>query len=263
MEVTETHADGLKREFKVEVRTGKPQVVYREAITGQASADETFERGGDDGPGEFVFGHVALTVAPNDRGTGHSVSWNWPAAGQEPPRNLEAIKSAIEEGIQQSFVSGPVQGYQLEDVGVTVDAVTPRDGLSTMVGYTVAAATSVRSAVKSAAPVLLSPIADVEVTTPLEKHPYVEEMYQLDGEISTNVGVMRRGAYFWRPPQVSHGPIASRPGFLALFRSNGGARSTDWSAEEYPVVWDAPSRPVLPDSLRDVAYGEFDAARLY
>ncbi len=105
--------------------------------------------------------------------------------------------------------------------------------------------------------------ADVEVTTPLEKHPYVEEMYQLDGEISTNVGVMRRGAYFWRPPQVSHGPIASRPGFLALFRSHGGARSTDWSAEEYPVVWDAPYRPVLPDSLRDVAYGEFDAARLY
>ena len=102
-----------------------------------------------------------------------------------------------------------------------------------------------------------------EVTTPLEKHPYVEEMYQLDGEISTNVGVMRRGAYFWRPPQVSHGPIASRPGFLALFRSHGGARSTDWSAQEYPVVWDPPYRPVLPDSLKNIAFQEFDSAQLY
>lgn len=101
------------------------------------------------------------------------------------------------------------------------------------------------------------------VETPLEKHPYVEEMYQLDGEISTNVGVMRRGAYFWRPPFVSHGPIASWPGFMALFRSHGGSRTTDWSEEKYPVIWDPPYRPVLPDGLAAVAFQPFDADQLF
>ena len=102
-----------------------------------------------------------------------------------------------------------------------------------------------------------------DVTTPLEKHPYVEEMFQLDGEISTNVGVMRRGAYFWRPPFVSHGPIASQPGFTALFRSHGGSRTTDWSAATYPVVWDPPYRPVLPEGLHDLAHQPFDDGQPY
>ncbi len=159
--------DRLKREFKVEVRTGKPQVVYREAITSQARADETFERGGEDG-GDHVFGRVALTVNPNERGGGHAIEWSWPAAGAEAPRNLAELKEAIEEGITQSFVSGPVQGYALDDVTVTVTDVETRDGLSSVVGYTVAASTAARAAVRNASPVLLSPIADVEVTTPPE-----------------------------------------------------------------------------------------------
>jgi len=108
----------------------------------------------------------------------------------------------------------------------------------------------------------MDPLPDT-VETPLEKHPYVEEMYQLDGEISTNVGVMRRGAYFWRPPRVSHGPIASRPGFMALFRSHGGARSTEWSAKKYPVVWNAPYQPVLPGRLRERVLRAFDSSQLY
>jgi len=160
-------ADRLKREFKVEVRTGKPQVVYREAITAAATADEVFERGGEEG-GEYVFGHVVVKVAPNERGAGHTLDWAWPPEGTEPPRNMDALKKAIEEGIRQSFVSGPVQGYQLDDVGVTVADVEVREGVTNVVGYTVAASTAARHAVKSASPVLLSPIADVEVTTPPE-----------------------------------------------------------------------------------------------
>ncbi len=103
----------------------------------------------------------------------------------------------------------------------------------------------------------------IRLETPLEKHPYVEEMYQLDGEISTNVGVMRRGAYFWRPPFISHGPIASWPGFMALFRSHGGARMTEWSAQKYPVVWDPPYAPVLPERLRQHALQPFSAFELF
>lgn len=160
--------DRLKREFKVEVRSGSPQVVYREAITAEAKADETFERGGEEG-GEYVFGHVALKVAPAERGAGHSIVWKWPADGKDLPKGAEAVKTAVEEGITQSFVSGPLHGYQLDDVTVTVTAVELKDTpLTNLIGYTVAASTAMRAALKAATPVRLSPVGDVEVTMPPE-----------------------------------------------------------------------------------------------
>jgi len=71
---------------------------------------------------------------------------------------------------------------------------------------------------------------------------------------------VRQGAYFWRPPLVSHGPIATLPGFMALFRSHGGSRTTQRSAEEHPLVRDAPHRPALPPRLQRVAFQPFNAS---
>jgi hypothetical protein len=83
-----------------------------------------------------------------------------------------------------------------------------------------------------------------------ETHPVVEESFLLDGEISMHCGVMERGAYFWRPPNIEHGPVGTRKGFTAFFRTKGGPLSTKWSAEAKPIVWDAPYAPALPESLR-------------
>lgn len=82
-----------------------------------------------------------------------------------------------------------------------------------------------------------------------EKHPVVEEMYLLSGELHGHVGVMRPGSYFWRPPEEWHGPFGSLTGNLMLFRTVGGPLSTVYQEEEVEFNWDPPARPILPPDL--------------
>jgi len=80
----------------------------------------------------------------------------------------------------------------------------------------------------------------------IERHPCVEEMYLLEGDIHMSTGVMQPGAYFWRPPGIAHGPTGTTRGFVALFRAKEGAFSTEWSDSDAPVPWNADYDPVLP-----------------
>lgn len=83
----------------------------------------------------------------------------------------------------------------------------------------------------------------------LETHPVVEEVFLLSGEFHMPMGVLQKGAYFWRPPGIAHGPVGTRLGALGFFRCKGGPLTTDWSEESYPVPWDSPYEPILPDSV--------------
>ncbi|MEQ8247009.1 MAG: cupin domain-containing protein [Alphaproteobacteria bacterium] len=87
---------------------------------------------------------------------------------------------------------------------------------------------------------------DLPQTGKLESHPCVEEFFLLDGTLGWPQGMMRRGAYFWRPPGIAHGPGASLTGYLGLFRSREGPFSTDWSQVERPRPFDPPYDPILP-----------------
>ena len=81
-----------------------------------------------------------------------------------------------------------------------------------------------------------------------EKHPVVEEMYLISGELIGPQGVMRPGAYFWRPPEVWHGPYGSKTGCLMLFRTVGGPLSTVYTEEEQDFEWNPIGHhPILPD----------------
>lgn len=82
-----------------------------------------------------------------------------------------------------------------------------------------------------------------------EKHPVVEEMYLLAGELVGHVGLMRPGAYFWRPPEEWHGPFGSLTGNLMLFRTKGGPLSTEYTEHEVAFSWTPAHQPVLPDHL--------------
>lgn len=79
-----------------------------------------------------------------------------------------------------------------------------------------------------------------------ERHPCVEEMFLLDGDIHMCTGVLTAGAYFWRPPHIEHGPTGSKSGFTAMFRAKEGVFETEWSEPDQPVPWDAPYAPILP-----------------
>jgi hypothetical protein len=82
-----------------------------------------------------------------------------------------------------------------------------------------------------------------------EKHPVVEEMFLLSGELQGHLGTMRPGAYFWRPPEEWHGPFGSLTGNLFLFRTVGGPLSTVYRDDESEFSWTPPDRPILPPDL--------------
>lgn len=85
-----------------------------------------------------------------------------------------------------------------------------------------------------------------------EKHPVVEEMYLLSGDLVGPLGTMRAGSYFWRPPEELHGPFGSPTGNLMLFRTKGGPLSTVYT-EEVEFTWTPEHNPILPAELQ--AYG--------
>ena len=82
-----------------------------------------------------------------------------------------------------------------------------------------------------------------------EVHPVVEEMYLLTGESHGNRGVMRPGAYFWRPPEIAHGPYGTLTGNLYFFRTHGGPLSTRYVDGGRPFRWWPPYDPVVPEEL--------------
>jgi Domain of unknown function (DUF4437) len=86
-----------------------------------------------------------------------------------------------------------------------------------------------------------------------ERHPVVEEMYLLSGELVGPLGIMQAGCYFWRPPEEWHGPFGSLTGNLMLFRTKGGPLSTEYTEHEVDFSWHPEHKPILPPEL--VAYG--------
>ena len=85
-----------------------------------------------------------------------------------------------------------------------------------------------------------------------ERHPVIQEIFVLAGEAAGPQGIMRAGAYVWRPENVTHGPYGSTAGAVFLFRSHGGPQRTE---HDGPVAFsfDPPHRPVLPPALLSAA----------
>ncbi len=82
-----------------------------------------------------------------------------------------------------------------------------------------------------------------------EVHDFVEEMYLLSGESHGDRGVMRPGAYFWRPGEIPHGPYGTLTGNLYFFRTKGGPLVTRYVAPEQPFHWWPQYQPALPAEL--------------
>jgi elongation factor G len=156
-------ADRVRREFGLQVRTGEPQVLLHETLTAEAEGEGTFAKVID---AADVFGHVAVRVGPLARGAGFRFEVA-PAAATLPFLR-EEVRLRIEEGAREAAEVGVLEGYPLQDVGVTLTSATWRDGASKGYAYKVAAADAVRTAAARAAPVLLEPLMRLEIVTPGE-----------------------------------------------------------------------------------------------
>jgi elongation factor G len=152
--------DRLSREYKVVPRVGKPQVVYRETISGTAQATARFERSLKD---EAIFGEASCRVAPLPRGAGMKVTAKIPPDALLPGPVLEAAM----QGLRDAAQSGP-DGYPMQDVEVTLTGAAFREDADPSVGVRAAASEAFRKAVAQASPVKLEPIMEVEVVAPEE-----------------------------------------------------------------------------------------------
>jgi len=85
----------------------------------------------------------------------------------------------------------------------------------------------------------------------METHPVNEEEFAISGDLAGPRGVMRPGAYFWRPPGIQHGPFGTVGGALHLVRSKGGPLTTELEEKPGPFNWDPAYDPVLPSAYQD------------
>lgn len=98
---------------------------------------------------------------------------------------------------------------------------------------------------------------------PQESHPIVEESYMISGSLTGPHGTMAPGAYFWRPPEIPHGPFGTRWGCVALIRFVGGEHVNVWSETSAPFSFDAPYKPVLPEEMASFAYAPWTGPPRY
>ena len=152
--------DRMKREFKVEATSGKPQIAYRETVTVGSEGEGKFIR---QSGGKGQYGHVCLTLAPNEKGKGIEIL-NETVGGSIPK---EFIKPTI-EGIKEGTNNGVIAGHPVVDIIVKITDGSFHEVDSSELAFKMAGIFAFKDAMKKAGPILLEPIMGVEVTTPEE-----------------------------------------------------------------------------------------------
>ncbi|HYC79534.1 MAG TPA: elongation factor G [Candidatus Binatia bacterium] len=150
--------DRMKREFKVEANVGRPQVAYRETIKGKAEAESKYIR---QTGGRGQYGHVVITVEPNEPGKGFEFI-NEIVGGVIPKEYI----NPIEKGIKEATERGVIAGYPLIDAKVTLTDGSYHEVDSSEIAFKIAGSMAFQDGVKKASPVLLEPVMKVEVITP-------------------------------------------------------------------------------------------------
>ena len=220
--------DRLLREFKVEANVGKPQVSYKETITGEADVDHKYAK---QSGGRGQYGHVKIKIYPREPGEGFEFK-NSIVGGAIPKEYIPKV----EEGIREAMETGPVAGYQVVDVGVELYDGSYHEVDSSEMAFKIAASMAFREAARKASPVLLEPIFKIEVTVP------EEYMGDVIGDISS-----RRGRI--EGSDMNNGAVAVR-GFVPLSEMFGYAtdlRSRTQGRGVYVMQFDHFEK--LPDSL--------------
>ena len=152
--------DRMKREFGVEANVGKPRVSYREAITASVRSEGRFVR---QTGGHGQYGHVVLDLEPRERGEG--VLFENKITGGVIPR--EYIR-AVEAGVKEAVNNGPLAGFPVIDVKVTLVDGSYHEVDSSELAFKAAGSIAIRDGVRKAKPMLLEPIMVGEVVTPGE-----------------------------------------------------------------------------------------------
>ncbi len=150
--------DRLLREFKAEANIGAPQVAYKETIKKKVDHEEKYKR---QSGGSGQYGHVKITVEPNETGKGYEFV-NAVTGGAIPKEYIPAVDA----GIQGALQSGVLAGYNVVDIKVTLYDGSYHEVDSSEMAFKIAGSMAVKAAMRKADPVLTEPIMKVVTTVP-------------------------------------------------------------------------------------------------
>ena len=157
--------DRLKREFKVEVNQGAPQVNYKEAINATIEHREVYKK---QTGGRGKFADIEFTVSPVDAefvpdAKNGGLQFENEVTGGNIPREFIP---AVEKGFRAAMVNGVLAGFQMQTMKIVLTDGSYHDVDSDALSFEICARTAFREAMPKAKPVLLEPIMKIEVITP-------------------------------------------------------------------------------------------------
>ena len=153
--------DRMRREFKVEANVGKPQVAYRETLRKPVDRYDYTHKKQSGGSGQFA--KVQIAIEPLPTGSENTYEFVNKITGGRIPK--EYIPS-VDVGCKEGMANGPLAGYPLVDVRVTLLDGAYHDVDSSELAFKIAGLQAFREASRLAGPVILEPVMSVEVITP-------------------------------------------------------------------------------------------------
>lgn len=206
--------DRMRREFKVEVNQGEPQVEYKENLTVTAPHREVYKK---QSGGRGKFADIQFELGPTDDGKAGLVFVNEIKGGNIP---REFIPS-VEKGFKESMKNGPLAGFEVEGIKVTLKDGSFHAVDSDALSFELAAKMGFREAGKKAKPVIMEPIMKLEVVTP------EEYMGDIVGDLNRRRGTVN-GMDDRNNAKVIKGfvPLSEMFGYVTSLRTLSSGRAT-------------------------------------
>ncbi len=227
--------DRLLREFKVEANVGAPQVAYKETIKKSVEQDTKYAR---QSGGKGQYGHVRITVEPNESGKGYEFV-NAITGGVIPKEYIPAV----DQGIQGAMQAGVLAGYPVVDVKVTLTFGSYHEVDSSEMAFKIAGSMAFKEACRKANPILLEPIMKVSAIAP------DEYMGDVMGDLSSRRGMIQGTEARTGATQIDAlVPLSEMFGYATDLRSSTQGRG-QYSMEPHSYV-------EIPKSIADKIIAE-------
>jgi len=153
--------DRLRREFKVEVNQGQPQVEYKEAITQKADHREVYKK---QTGGRGKFADIVFTIEPAEEGKSGLEFVNEVKGGNVPKEFIPSV----EKGFKEAMKNGPLAGFEMDSMKITLKDGSFHPVDSDQLSFELAAKLGYKESARAAKAVILEPIMKLEVLTPEE-----------------------------------------------------------------------------------------------
>ena len=206
--------DRLRREFKVEVNQGQPQVEYKEAITAIADHREVYKK---QSGGRGKFADISFIMEPAEEGKPGLEFINKIKGGNIP---REFIPS-VEKGFKEAMKNGPLAGFEMDAMKVTLKDGSFHAVDSDSLSFELAAKIGYKNAAKLAKSVIMEPIMKLEVLTPeVNMGDVVGDLNRRRGQVNNMDD--RAGAKVVKA-QV---PLSEMFGYVTALRTLSSGRAT-------------------------------------